>query len=254
MTAILSASADYTKYSFESQLLLEIIGDRKSIHVAPIRLKAVNLCALSAHTRPLTSSLSNVVTCASLALSAAALNLLTFSCGVSPGGPGVLAGFVPLFIFAADGGGLVWAWGVVEVNLVASVAERGIMRSIDCFHGGKTIGKRPRMLVDVDFDVENHISAHLMTSRIFALLSANGRTRIICWELRWSTPPMKIPVQCNCLFCALSDFYSMQLVRQLFLRVSRMSRAAHSNWNSIPSARRRHSQVQISLPLSTTPI
>lgn len=87
------------------------------IHVSPIKLKAVNLCALSAHTLPLKRNLSKVEICASLALSAAALNLLTLCCGVSPGGPG----------FLDTAFGFVAACGVVEVNRVASVAERAIL-------------------------------------------------------------------------------------------------------------------------------
>jgi hypothetical protein len=73
--------------------------------VIPIRLNAVNLCALSAHTLPLTRTLSSVETWASRALSAAALNLFTFSCGVSPGGPGFLNGVVFKGSFNLDGGG-----------------------------------------------------------------------------------------------------------------------------------------------------
>lgn len=83
-------------------------------------MNAVNLCALSAHTLPLIINLSNVEICASLALSAAALSLLTLCCGVSPGGPG----------FLDTGFGLVAACGVVDVNLVASVAERAILGQI----------------------------------------------------------------------------------------------------------------------------
>jgi len=68
------------------------VGRRGSLHVSPIKLNAVNLCALSAHTRPRTITLSHPVTCASRAAFAAALNRLTFSCGVSPAGPDFLGG------------------------------------------------------------------------------------------------------------------------------------------------------------------
>jgi hypothetical protein len=105
----------------------------KGIPVAPIKLNAVNRCTRSAHTRPLTSNLSNVEICASLALSAAALNLLTLSCGVSPGGPGFRCGELLLRPgrFKADAGGLADAWGVVDVKRVASVADRGILTTIN---------------------------------------------------------------------------------------------------------------------------
>ncbi len=98
----------------------------EDIPVAPIKVSAVNRCARSAHTRPLTKNLSNGEICASLALSAAALNRLTFSRGVSPGGPGVRGGEFFCGRFAADGGGLADAWGVVDVKRVASVADRGM--------------------------------------------------------------------------------------------------------------------------------
>jgi hypothetical protein len=91
----------------------------------PIKLNAVNLCALSAHTLPLTRNLSNVDICASRAASAAALNLFTLCCGVSPGGPGCLGGVVAGTILLS---GFAEAWGVVGVNRVASVAERGILK------------------------------------------------------------------------------------------------------------------------------
>ncbi len=79
----------------------------QDIPVAPIRVKVVILCARSAHTRPLTRNLSNIEICASRALSAAALNLLIFSCGVSPGGPGFRGGKLLLpGRFRADAAGL----------------------------------------------------------------------------------------------------------------------------------------------------
>ena len=105
---------------------------RESIPVAPIKLNAVIRCARSAHTRPLTTNLSNVENCASRALSAAALSLLTFSCGVSPGGPGFRGGKFEVFeAVLAEAGGLADAWGVVDVKRVASVADRGMVVA-DC--------------------------------------------------------------------------------------------------------------------------
>ena len=118
---------------------MEGVELREGIPVAPIKLNAVNRCARSAHTRPLTSSLSNVEICASLALLAAARNLLTFSCVVSPGGPGFRGGKL-LFLpgrFRAEAGGLADAWGVVDVKRVASVADRGIVMAsnVACAEG-----------------------------------------------------------------------------------------------------------------------
>ena len=105
---------------------------KRGIPVAPIRLNAVNRCARSAHTLPLTNTRSNVVTCASRALFAAALNLLTFSWGVSPGGPGFRGGRFDVFeAVLVDGGSLADAWGVVDVKRVASVADRGMVVA-DC--------------------------------------------------------------------------------------------------------------------------
>ena len=74
------------------------------IPVIPIKLSAVKRCALSAQTLPLAITLSKLDTCASRALSAAALSLFTFSCGVSPGGPGVRGGSA--FAFAGGFGGI----------------------------------------------------------------------------------------------------------------------------------------------------
>lgn len=83
------------------------LDTKEDIPVAPIRVKVVTLCTRSAHTRPLTRNLSNVEICASRALSAAALNLLTLSCGVSPGGPGFRGGKLLLpGRFRADAAGL----------------------------------------------------------------------------------------------------------------------------------------------------
>jgi hypothetical protein len=73
--------------------------------------------------------LSKVETCASRAASAAARSLLTFSCGVSPAGPSFLWGGA--FEFVVDDGTFAEACGVVEVNRVASVADRGIAADSD---------------------------------------------------------------------------------------------------------------------------
>ena len=72
-------------------------------------------------------SLSNCDISASRALFAAALNLLTFSCGVSPGGPGFRGGCV-FEDFELAGTAGFEACGVVDVKRVASVADRGIVR------------------------------------------------------------------------------------------------------------------------------
>ena len=83
------------------------LDTKEDIPVAPIRVKVVTLCTRSAHTRPLTRNLSNVEICASRALSAAALNRLTLSCDVSPGGPGFRGGKLLLpGRFRADAAGL----------------------------------------------------------------------------------------------------------------------------------------------------
>jgi hypothetical protein len=97
-----------------------------AIHVALIKVRVVNRCALSAHTRPLITILSKVEICPSFAASAAALNRLTFSWGVSPGGADFIRGGT---IQVLDPGGWVCvvACGVVEVKRVASVADRGIV-------------------------------------------------------------------------------------------------------------------------------
>jgi hypothetical protein len=78
-------------------------------------------------------TLSNVETFASLALAAASLNLLTFCCGVSPGGPGVRGGIEDVLALAGEdeGGGFAEACGVVGVNRVASMADLDIGILID---------------------------------------------------------------------------------------------------------------------------
>jgi hypothetical protein len=108
-----------------------------SIPVIPIKLSAVNRCALSAQTLPLKITLSKFDTCASRARSAAALNRLTFSCGVSPGGPDVRRGNA---FAGGKGGSLADAWGVVDVNRVASVADRGIVAVITQKDDGRSSG------------------------------------------------------------------------------------------------------------------
>lgn len=98
--------------------------------MAPIKLNAVNRCALSAHTRPRITILSNVEISPSFAASAAALSRLTFCWGVSPGGPVFFCGRAHRF----EPGGWIFAdaCGVVEVNRVASVADRGIVSRVRC--------------------------------------------------------------------------------------------------------------------------
>jgi hypothetical protein len=76
-------------------------------------------------------SLSNVEICASLAASAAALSRLTFCCGVSPGAPGMLCGEEP--DLEPERGIFADACGVVEVNRVASVADRDIVARTSYF-------------------------------------------------------------------------------------------------------------------------
>lgn len=88
----------------------------------------MNRCALSAHTRPLVTTLSKVEIWSSFAASAAALSRLTFSCGVSPDGPGFARGTA--HDLALGGGTFAVACGVVEVKRVASVADRGIVVAI----------------------------------------------------------------------------------------------------------------------------
>lgn len=78
------------------------------------------LCARSAHTLPRATTLSNFDSCANFAFRAAARNLATFSCGVSPVGGNVAE--------TVDAGeGLEEAYGPVAVKRVASAAERGIV-------------------------------------------------------------------------------------------------------------------------------
>ena len=98
------------------------------IPVSPMSDIAVNLCALSAHTRPTIMTLSNVEIFAPLALAAASLRRLTFSCGVSLGSPVVrgdadLGG--PRFVIRVEG--FVDTWGDVDVNRVASMADRAML-------------------------------------------------------------------------------------------------------------------------------
>jgi hypothetical protein len=73
-------------------------------------------------------TLSKVEIWSSFAASAAALSRLTFSCGVSPDGPGFARGTA--HDLALGGGTFAVACGVVEVKRVASVADRGIVVTI----------------------------------------------------------------------------------------------------------------------------
>jgi hypothetical protein len=94
-----------------------------SIHVdvpvKPIKLSVVNLCAKSATTLPLLTTLSNVLSCANFDLRAASRNRATFCCGVSLGGAGP-----PIGIVVPRGGiGFAEAWGPVWVNNVGSLVD-----------------------------------------------------------------------------------------------------------------------------------
>ena len=73
------------------------------------------LCALSAHTLPLTTNLSHVVVCASLSRNLACRSLATFSAGVSAGGA--------LPFFGSIGGGGVRALGLGRRVLEAEHVE-----------------------------------------------------------------------------------------------------------------------------------
>lgn len=81
----------------------------------------VNLCARSAHTLPLATTLSNELSCPCFALLAASLSLATFCCGVSFGGA------LPPILTVE---GLAEACGVVDVKSVGSAGgERDIVMS-----------------------------------------------------------------------------------------------------------------------------
>jgi hypothetical protein len=135
------------------------------IPVIPIRLNAVNRCALSAQTRPRTTNLSKPETFASLARAAASLNRRTFCCGVSPGGAGVRFGNGGAVDDEDGGVGLeglgecfAEACGVVGVKRVASVADFGIFYDYpkfgDCVES--RIGFREGIVVvEVTFDFGN---------------------------------------------------------------------------------------------------
>ena len=85
----------------------------------PTMLYTLNLCALSAHTLPLTTTRSHVVICAARSRNLASRSRATFSAGDSLGGalPGVLfcgsigGGGVRAFALEGD---LVMGWGVLE--------------------------------------------------------------------------------------------------------------------------------------------
>lgn len=69
---------------------MELRGNSKDdVPVKPINPIVTYLCAASAHTRPLTTTLSHLLICARLAASCAARSRATFSLGVSPP-PGVI--------------------------------------------------------------------------------------------------------------------------------------------------------------------
>ena len=100
------------------------------------------MCAVSAISRPRTTTLSHVDISDNLFAACAALNLATFCCGVSPESSGfcperdgngldcigVLRG-VGDAAFAAkrEAAGFEKAWGEVAVNRVASATERDIL-------------------------------------------------------------------------------------------------------------------------------
>jgi hypothetical protein len=135
---------------------------RSGIPVIPIKLNAVNRCALSAQTRPRTMSLSKPETFASLARAAASLNRRTFCCGISPSGASVRLGNGGA-VDGEDGGvgleGLgecfAEACGVVGVKRVASVADFGIFYDYpkfgNCVESGIGLGEGV-VVVRVTFD------------------------------------------------------------------------------------------------------
>ena len=155
---------------------------REGIQVAPIKLNAVNRCALSAHTRPLIINLSNVDICASRALSAAARNRRTFSCGVSPTGPGVRCGNVFEGMFTAEGG-LADACGVVGVKRVASVAERGMMTGVNGFGPGGGNGEGWLWFGISHLSEAGHQEIFLRFDDPSILASCSGKTRPRGWSL-----------------------------------------------------------------------
>ena len=95
------------------------------ILLARIKADVVTLCARSAHTRPRITTRSQVVSCSVLALLAASLKRATFCAGVSFG----FAGREEISIVVAVPI-LEEACGPVDVNRVASEAERGILNAL----------------------------------------------------------------------------------------------------------------------------
>ena len=101
----------------------------------PIILRAVNLCARSAHILPRPTILSHVDSCAARCRCAAALNRATFSRGVSLGGAGPMGIVVPLY------GSLEVAVGPVWVNIVGSraIMDDWIWRALRLQYGERAI-------------------------------------------------------------------------------------------------------------------
>ena len=107
--------------------------------VRPINDKAVTLCALSAHTRPIRTVLSNVVSEPRFASAAAARRRWIFCWGVSfegegPDEPKSIREDDVAPIDGAEDVKPVEAYGPVEVKRVASEGERaivGVLQSVD---------------------------------------------------------------------------------------------------------------------------
>ena len=89
--------------------------------VRPIKLKAVNLCARSAHTLPTRTAVSPTVSFPRFALAAAVRRREIFCCGVSFGGAWPKSICEPMVVVGAALG------GPLEVKRVASDGERGIL-------------------------------------------------------------------------------------------------------------------------------
>jgi len=115
---ITTTAAIHSDYSHRPHLPSERKRE-KNLPVNPISESVVNLCARSAQTRPLDTTLSNVFSCPCFALLAASRSLATFCCGVSLGGA-----FPPILRVE----GFEEACGVVGVKRVGSAGgERDIM-------------------------------------------------------------------------------------------------------------------------------
>lgn len=96
--------------------------DGSNLPVPTIKVMAVNLCALSAHTLPFATILSYFDSWLSFALRAASRNRAIFCCGVSFGGGGEAKERCVA---------LEWAYGPVAVNRVASCAERAMLAKLE---------------------------------------------------------------------------------------------------------------------------